>query len=254
MKNVLAVIAIGSICAAGASAEWQGPGSSTVAADKAMAHVADSPPPDLITVGEYSSELLGKAIQLGFVTSVVKGAPYSAQGTTTINSTLADGTHIARTITYTICRDSAGRLRREDGQEVWISDPVAQMSYILNLNTRSARRVPLSLLLADAKRNAAQATTWLVRTTRDLGKQVMEGVNSEGSLSISIVPTGQIGNDRPIETTTERWYAPELRVEVMSRSHDPRTGETLFRLTNIRRSEPDASRFRIPPGFSVGGK
>jgi hypothetical protein len=46
---------------------------------------------------------------------------------------------------------------------------------------------------------------------------------------------GAIGNLRPIEIVTERWYSPELRVVVFSRRADPRFGETIYRLTNITR-------------------
>ena len=74
-----------------------------------------------ITVGEYSSELLAKAIQLGFISSVVKGAPYSANGTTTIDTSLADGTRINRTINYTIYEtapaDCAVKMVREYGSQ-----------------------------------------------------------------------------------------------------------------------------------------
>jgi hypothetical protein len=86
---------------------------------------------------------------------------------------------------------------------------------------------------------------------RALGTQVMEGLTVEGTRTSSIIPAGQIGNDRPIETTTERWYSADLQVVVMTRSHDPRTGETVFRLTEIRRAEPAASMFVIPAGFHI---
>ncbi len=208
----------------------------------------EAPPPDIVTVGEYSSELLAKAIQLGFITSVVKGAPYSAKGNTTLDTSLADGTRINRTIHYTIYRDSAGRLRREDGQGVWISDPVAQVTYVLDAKALLARKMPLSRLLADAKRNAAQTPS---PTVQSLGKQVMEGLTVEGSRSSTLIAAGQIGNDRPIETVSERWYSPDLQVVVMTHSHDPRSGDTVFRLTDIRRAEPDASLFTIPAGYRI---
>lgn len=260
MRILLTVTAIAAICVTRIHAQPPSEGSRSpqqAAADKANIPFADSPPPDLVIVGGYSSELLAKAIQLGFIASVVSGAPYSAKGTTTMNTPLVDGTHITRTISYTIYRDSAGRLRREDGQAIWISDPVAQMTYILDPKARTARKVPLSRLLADAKRNAAKASSQTAVVTsqtpaiRRLGTQVVEGLTVEGTRTSSIIPAGQIGNDRPIETTTERWYSPDLQVVVMTRSNDPRTGETVFRLTEIQRAEPAASMFVIPAGFNI---
>ena len=92
-----------------------------------------------------------------------------------------------------------------------------------------------------------------------LGQQVMEGVLVEGTRETTAIPAGQIGNERPIETVYERWYSPRLQTVVMSRRSDPRTGETIYRLTNIDLSEPAASLFQLPAGYTVkegaqGGK
>jgi hypothetical protein len=37
----------------------------------------------------------------------------------------------------------------------------------------------------------------------------------------------------------------------MRKTTDPRVGETVYRLTNIQRSEPDQSLFQIPVDYSV---
>ncbi len=39
---------------------------------------------------------------------------------------------------------------------------------------------------------------------------------------------------------------PDLQVTVQSRYSDPRTGETVYRLANIRRNEPAADLFKMP--------
>jgi hypothetical protein len=72
-----------------------------------------------------------------------------------------------------------------------------------------------------------------------------------GRRTTTTIPTGQIGNDRPIETTDERWESSELRILVYSRTSDPRTGVVEYRLTNINRSEPPPDLFEIPPGYSL---
>ncbi len=87
--------------------------------------------------------------------------------------------------------------------------------------------------------------------TEPLGKQVMEGVEVEGTRQTTVIPAGQIGNERPIEVVSERWYSPRLQTVVMSRRNDPRTGETVYRLTNINLSEPAAALFQPPAGFEV---
>ena len=84
-----------------------------------------------------------------------------------------------------------------------------------------------------------------------LGKQIIEGVEAEGTRTTMTIPAGEIGNDRPIEIVSERWYSAELQLVVMTRHSDPRSGETTYKLTNINRTEPAKSLFEVPPGFTV---
>jgi hypothetical protein len=85
----------------------------------------------------------------------------------------------------------------------------------------------------------------------DLGKQNIEGVEAEGSRETITIPAGEIGNERPIEIVSERWYSPELQMDVMTRHSDPRTGETTYRLTNINRTEPAKSMFEVPSDYTI---
>ena len=84
-----------------------------------------------------------------------------------------------------------------------------------------------------------------------LGKQIVEGVETEGTRSTITIPAGQIGNDLPLNIVSERWFSPELKVLVLSRQTDPRFGETTYRLTNIVRAEPSPDLFEPPPDFRV---
>jgi hypothetical protein len=84
-----------------------------------------------------------------------------------------------------------------------------------------------------------------------LGKQMIEGVEAEGTRTTTTIPAGEIGNERPIEIVSERWYSPELQLVVMTRHSDPRSGETTYKLTNINRTEQAKSLFEVPSGFTV---
>lgn len=84
-----------------------------------------------------------------------------------------------------------------------------------------------------------------------LGKQVVEGVEADGTRTVTTIPAGAVGNERPIEIVSERWYSPELQTVVMSRHYDPRSGETVYRLTNLVRSEPAAHLFQVPTDYTV---
>ncbi|MBL8191880.1 MAG: TonB family protein, partial [Acidobacteria bacterium] len=87
--------------------------------------------------------------------------------------------------------------------------------------------------------------------TESLGKQMIEGVEAEGKRTVTTIPVGAIGNERPIEIVSESWYSPELQTTVLSKRNDPTSGETTFRLTNIRRGNPDASLFQVPSDYTI---
>jgi len=87
--------------------------------------------------------------------------------------------------------------------------------------------------------------------TETLGKKMIEGIATEGTRTVSVIETGRIGNDRPIEIVSEKWYSPQLKLTILSRQSDPRFGETVYRLVNIKRTEPQADLFKIPEGFKI---
>lgn len=87
--------------------------------------------------------------------------------------------------------------------------------------------------------------------TEELGTQTINGVLAEGVRFTTTLPAGAIGNTRPIETVTERWFSPQLQTVVRTRSSDPRTGDYSFELTNIRHGEPSPSLFQPPPDYEV---
>jgi hypothetical protein len=91
---------------------------------------------------------------------------------------------------------------------------------------------------------------WETRTEQ-LGIQNFEGVDAEGTRTITTIPADAIGNERAIEIVYERWYSKELQLIVYSKHSDPRFGEQTYRLTNINRSEPDPSLFQVPTSYRL---
>jgi len=100
---------------------------------------------------------------------------------------------------------------------------------------------------------ADSAGTWTKKEPKieSLGKQMIEGVEAEGTRSTLTISAGEIGNELPIQIVFERWYSPELQQVVMSKQSDPRVGETTYRLTSINRSEPSHSLFELPSDYTV---
>lgn len=84
-----------------------------------------------------------------------------------------------------------------------------------------------------------------------LGKRIIEGVEAEGTRTTVTIPAGQIGNERALDTVSERWYSNELKTVVMTTRRDPRTGENTYKLTNLRRGEPARQMFEVPADYKI---
>jgi hypothetical protein len=171
----------------------------------------------------------------------------------------------------------------EPRQTVMIMDPVANVHYILDPSDRSARkmgfrfdvkvRAPMKEGEASAGKERHEVHTEVITAgggtgsgtiriqhsdesnhtakTESLGKQMIEGVQAEGTRSTITIDAGKIGNELPINIVTERWYSPELQTVVMHKHSDPRFGENTFRLTNISRAEPARSLFEVPADYTI---
>lgn len=221
----------------------------------------------------------------------VTGAPYSAISTTERVQTLADGNRIIQTTSGTIARDSQGRIHREESlpglktsdgdaaQIVMIDDPVAQVHWTLDAQNKVAMKMPLPnikgapIAIANSTSPTNKSFFYVASggnlgpftsvakssagsndsnsSTTDLGTQTIEGVSAQGTRVTRTIPAGQVGNEQPMVITTETWYSPDLKVLVMSKSSDPRMGDTTYTLTNIQRSEPSPTLFQVPADYTV---
>lgn len=100
--------------------------------------------------------------------------------------------------------------------------------------------------------NVFQDAKWSSKSsTMQLGSKDIEGVRAEGKSVSYTIPAGEIGNRNPITVTTETWYSPELQATVYAKTTDPRVGETVYRLANLKRTEQPTSLFIVPEGYSV---
>ena len=198
---------------------------------------------------------------------LITGAPYSADAVTDTTQTLADGNKIHQTNTTHIYRDSQGRTRREPGLNVltsaapgstapslaFIDDPVAGVSYALDLTNHTATKMSLPPRPGGPRPNGqpkVRANTNNV-VTESLGRQLISGVPADGTRTTITIPAGQIGNAQPIQVVSERWYSPDLQLTVLSKRSDPRFGDTVFQLNNLNRAEPPATLFVVPGEFQV---
>jgi len=213
---------------------------------------------------------------------VVKGAPYSAEIVNESSQTLSDGNHIFRRTTSRVYRDSEGRTRREEDRPngspgISISDPVAGTSWTLDVDRRTARQSAffprvfggtvnrngelerLNVLINGQLASYVSAVGDAFVIGRPNGQTVeeklsprtIEGVRVEGTRRTMTIPAGAIGNERPIVVTSDEWTSPELKVLVLSESNDPRTGTSTYKIVNLKRGDPAASLFQVPPDYTT---
>jgi hypothetical protein len=90
--------------------------------------------------------------------------------------------------------------------------------------------------------------------TKSLGTREFDGIKADGTITSHTIPAGQIGNERPIVVTSERWFSPELHIVVYAKTSDPRAGETIYRLANVKRGEPSAELFKVPADYRTRGE
>jgi hypothetical protein len=88
-------------------------------------------------------------------------------------------------------------------------------------------------------------------TTKDLGTRDMGGVKAQGKLRSYEIPAGEIGNAKPIVVSDETWWSPDLQITVYSKHSDPRSGDNVYRVENLRRDEPTASLFTVPSDYTI---
>jgi hypothetical protein len=198
---------------------------------------------------------------------IVRGAPYSADVSNETTRVLADGNTIRQTSSGRVYRDGEGRTREESSLEAlgsaargnrpqlaFIYDPAAGASYVLDLMHRTATRTIWPQDRAGGSVNRPNRSVRQEQTntkTESLGTQVVAGLVAEGTRTTLTIPAGQVGNSQAIQVVSERWYSPDLQVVVLSKRSDPRSGETVYQLTNISRSEPSAALFAAPADFQI---
>ena len=218
----------------------------------------------------------------------IAGAPFTADATTEFSQILSDGNRIERRFTTSLARDGKGRTRSEQDVAMlgplvvlekgtnWktspaaaaapsepprftvINDPVDRVTYTLDERSKEARRSPSKSATAqfievqklnDKLINVRGGGNAVV--VESLGMRQIEGVSAEGTRMTTTIPAGQIGNLNPINVVTERWIAKDLQMAILMTRRDPRSGDTVYRLTNIVRAEPPPDLFTVPSDYRI---
>ena len=211
----------------------------------------------------------------------IAGAPYSAVATTRSTTQFSDGNRIVRTNTVRFFRDGQGRTRTErgvggDGEEIaaqpnptiMIHDPVGGQFYILHPQAKIAfvykmpkrgsggagtsptiaplEPLPSFALMGLGMGIGANAFTEASSAETSLGQKIISGVSTTGTRTVRTIPSGVLGNEKPITSTVEEWLSPDLGVPVQITQKSSIGGAVTLNLSQVVRAEPDPTLF-VPP-------
>ena len=170
-----------------------------------------------------------------------------------------------------IARDGHGRIHNEaralipvsstetpQVRRILLYDPQTRLSTILDaeqqtFRTTTVRRppatVPPTLLEATPAGQTLEPSEFAKK--EDLGIQEVGGIPAHGIREVQTIP-GE-GNGKEIIVTDEYWYSDDLRINLMIKHNDPRTGAVTLTVAQVERSEPDQAMFEIPSNYKRAG-
>jgi len=200
----------------------------------------------------------------GVFVTPVPGVPLTAVVELESTQVLPDGsTNEKKTINH-IARDLQGRIYNERRQwmnpaiagapkllSFHIYDPLTGLNAFVDPATHLAKQMPRVGIAADEETKTAVSARNAVVTEEDLGTQSMENVSVHGTRRSTTVPAVASGTGKPVVVTDETWYSDELRLNMLVKHDDPRTGQQTVTVTRVNRNEPNPTMFQIPAGYKV---
>jgi membrane-associated protease RseP (regulator of RpoE activity) len=234
--------------------------------------VADPPDPPLAGNGsigvQYSPSDSDKAQAMlrangvtegVYVSGTVPGSPAAKAGIQKgdiITAVNGQAVHNGDELTTSVSGSSVGSAMSvgvlRDGKLRTFQVVVADRAKVYPAAVQVAGAMPVpATLLAGGTLPMLYSRSELEGQTESLGHQTIQGVDTEGTRITSTIAAGAIGNDRPIQIVTERWYSSDLHMNVKMMHSDPRSGQETYQLTGISRAEPAPYLFQVPAGYQV---
>jgi hypothetical protein len=172
-----------------------------------------------------------------------------------------------------IARDSRGRIYNEmrmlvpessskapQVERIHLYDPQTRIATNLNVSQRTYRTmtanrppatVPPTLLDATPAGNALQQNEFTKK--EDLGIQEMGGIPAHGVRETQTISADTGGSGKELVITDEYWYSEDLRINLLIKHNDPRSGAVIMTVGQVQRTEPDPAIFDIPAGYRLAG-
>ncbi|GAA3755558.1 hypothetical protein [Terriglobus aquaticus] len=197
-----------------------------------------------------------------FVTPIAN-IPLTAVVDISTMRTLPDGTTELRRTANHIARSSSGKIYNE--RRMLVPAAFQKQPPLLGIHTYdpqtrvSQNWTPFTDVVHTVTLSARQVTErkpFLVSvpgtTDQDLGTSTMSGVSVRGlrrTRELSMQGTGPAA--KPIHITDEYWYSEDLHLIMLEKHDDPRTGEQIVSIIDVKTAEPPAQLFTPPSNYHV---
>ena len=83
-----------------------------------------------------------------------------------------------------------------------------------------------------------------------MGQKSINGVAATGTRLVRNIPSGALGNEKPITSTLDRWVSPDLGIPVQVTQKSSIGGEVTLNLGQVVRTEPDPTLFAPPSDYA----
>lgn len=180
----------------------------------------------------------------------IQGQPFVAQYEQVSSEVLLDGRVEQQTLAGIVYRDTDGRTRKELSLQVaagvtahiaFIHDPIKESMYVLDMDAKTVIEERFSAVIS--KTAASMQLTTLpesiaIDPNENLGQQEIEGLICH------------IHHMHDADAEIEVWYSDELK-EVLLEKRTGKLGQSMLRLYNIRRVEPEDKLFTVPADYTT---
>ena len=211
--------------------------------------------------------------QTSVFVSPIPNVPFMAIVNAQRSQILPDGTTRNLKSIHAIARDSQGQIFND--ARTWVpstsnDSPVILMMHMYDPQTR------LNTLLYPKQHIAVQKTLLQPPSTEppvlfatpaansapvnqlvkeeDLGTRTMEGVPAHGVRETQTIAADDSGTGNEVQVVDEYWYSEDLRIDMLIKHSDPRSGDLIRTVTHVSRTDPDPVIFTVPSDYKVIGR
>ena len=205
----------------------------------------------------------------GIFVTPIPNAPFSGMVRVERTDNQPNGNAVQLWSERKIARDNRGRIYNEyrpfvpaatktvpDATLIHLYDPLNRMTEYLYPQEKTYRmmilnRPPATDTPDDFASPAAAAPPSEFTRQEDLGYRTIAGLQAHGVRVTQTLTPAESGTGQEVIVTNEYWYSEALRLNLVTKHNDPRSGKVTMTVTQIDRSQPNAALFGVPADYTM---